>query len=143
MSNQTIRARVITNNTINAGITPEANINANIKSSSSINASIGAIASASTERKGVIRIATNEEAIDGNADNIAITPYTLRLVTTYTHTQGSASNVWVINHNLNKNPSVTIIDSSGNIVNGRVKYINENTVEVYFNSSFKGSAYLN
>ena len=51
--------------------------------------------------------------------------------------------VWNINHNLNTYPSVTIVDSSGKIVFGEIKYLDSNTVVVYFSSSFSGVAYLN
>lgn len=57
--------------------------------------------------------------------------------------QNVASNLWEINHNLNKFPSVTIIDSGNNIVIGEVTYINENSLQISFTSPFSGSAYLN
>lgn len=61
----------------------------------------------------------------------------------YTHIQGIASDTWTIKHNLNKKPSITIVDSADNVVEGAEKYIDENTVEIYFNGAFKGKAYLN
>ena len=63
--------------------------------------------------------------------------------TTYVHEQGIASDTWVINHNLNKRPSITIVDSADNVVEGAEKYIDNNTIEIYFNGAFKGKAYLN
>lgn len=62
---------------------------------------------------------------------------------TFIFEQGIASDTWVINHNLNKKPSITIVDSADNVVEGAEKYIDENTVEIYFNGAFKGKAYLN
>lgn len=62
---------------------------------------------------------------------------------TFIFEQGIASDTWVINHNLNKKPSVTIVDSADNVVEGAEKYIDENTIEIYFNGAFKGKAYLN
>lgn len=62
---------------------------------------------------------------------------------TYIHTQAIASDTWVINHNLNKKPSITIVDSADNVVEGAEKYIDANTVEIRFNGAFKGKAYLN
>lgn len=140
---KTIKARILGNNTINAEITSGANINASVRGNGSIRAEVNTYSSATTEKKGIIRIATDEEAIEGLSDNTAITPKTLKLATSYTHIQGTASEVWTINHNLNKNPSITIVDSANNVVSGRRKYVDENTVELYFNSAFKGSAYLN
>ena len=62
---------------------------------------------------------------------------------TFIFEQGVASDTWIINHNLNKKPSITIVDSAENVVEGAEKYIDENTIEIYFNGAFKGKAYLN
>lgn len=62
---------------------------------------------------------------------------------TYIHTQDSASNIWVITHNLNKYPSVTIVDSAGSVVIGEVVYNDSNKVTVSFIGAFSGKAYLN
>ena len=60
----------------------------------------------------------------------------------YSHTQGSASNTWVITHNLNFMPNVTVQDSAGNIVEGEIAYTNTNSLTVSFASAFSGKAYL-
>lgn len=60
----------------------------------------------------------------------------------YTHQQLIAMDTWVINHNLNRIPSVTITDSAGTVVVGDVKHIDLNTTEVNFTSGFAGTAYL-
>ena len=60
----------------------------------------------------------------------------------YHHIQGSVSNLWTINHNLNFNPNVTVVDSAGINVEGEVRYINGNTTVVAFQSAFSGDAYL-
>jgi len=57
--------------------------------------------------------------------------------------QSSASNNWTITHNLNSYPSVTVVDSSGNVVIGAVTYVSENQITISFSSSFSGKAYLN
>jgi hypothetical protein len=62
---------------------------------------------------------------------------------TYTHTQASASSAWVITHNLNCFPSVTVVDSAGSVVFGEVEYITANQVRVTFAAAFGGKAYLN
>jgi len=59
------------------------------------------------------------------------------------HNQGIASATWVITHNLKKYPSVTVVDSLGNVVIGDVQYTNINTVTLTFNGGFSGQAYLN
>lgn len=61
----------------------------------------------------------------------------------YTHTQGIPSDTWIITHNLNRKPSITVVDSGGTVVYGARNYIDDNTVVVTFNGSFSGKAYLN
>ena len=61
----------------------------------------------------------------------------------YTHNQASPSNTWVINHSLNKNPSVTVVDSSGNQVEGAVTINSLNQITITFCGAFSGKAYLN
>ena len=63
--------------------------------------------------------------------------------TTYVHTQASASSSWVIAHNLNRRPSVTIVDSAGNVQIGEVLYTSDNSITVTFASAFGGYAYIN
>jgi len=55
----------------------------------------------------------------------------------------ASQTVWVINHNLNKKPSVTIVDSADTVVVCAVKYNDENTITIELNAPFKGTAYLN
>ena len=62
---------------------------------------------------------------------------------TYRHIQGVSSDTWVINHNLNKYPSVTIQDSAGSIVIGELTYNNKNTITLTFSGAFSGEAHLN
>lgn len=59
------------------------------------------------------------------------------------YVQTEASDTWVITHNLNKYPSVSVIDSAGNEVTGSVTYDSENQITIRFNGAFKGSATLN
>lgn len=61
----------------------------------------------------------------------------------FVHTQGLASDVWEITHDLNKYPSVTIIDSGGTEVIGNINYIDTSTVSITFSSEFSGKAILN
>ena len=62
---------------------------------------------------------------------------------TYTHTQISAQAVWQIAHNLNKYPSVTVVDSAGSVVVGDIRYIDRNNLTVTVTAGFAGKAYLN
>ena len=109
-----------------------------------IKSGISGIPSATTERKGIVRLATVEEAIEGIDNNIVITPYTLNKVTHFIHEQGVASNVWIIEHNLNKKPSVTVVDTADEIqVPDTIIYNNKDTITISFLSEFAGKAYLN
>ncbi len=62
---------------------------------------------------------------------------------TYVHIQNTASNIWTVEHNLAKFPSITIVDSANNTVFGNVKHINTNRVSVVFTSAFSGKAFCN
>ena len=62
---------------------------------------------------------------------------------TYIHDQAVAASVWTINHNLGKYPSITVVDTGGNVVSGTYTYVDENTIVAEFNAAFKGTAYLN
>ena len=62
---------------------------------------------------------------------------------TYIHNQTSASAAWTIYHNLNRYPSVTVVDSAGSVVIGDVAYLSENIIVLTFQGAFSGIAYLN
>jgi hypothetical protein len=58
--------------------------------------------------------------------------------------QAISSDTWVIVHNMKKKPSITIVDEyDRRIVGFAAKYIDNNSLEVYFKCAFKGRAYLN
>ena len=61
----------------------------------------------------------------------------------FTFTQSSAAATWSIQHNLEKFPSVTVIDSANNIVYGNTTYTDENNLTINFSAPFSGKAYLN
>jgi hypothetical protein len=62
---------------------------------------------------------------------------------TYIHKQNSAASVWVVVHNLDKYPSVTVQDSGGNLVVGSITYNSTNSLTLQFSAPFSGTAYLN
>jgi hypothetical protein len=64
------------------------------------------------------------------------------LNSSYTFTQSTASTVWTINHDLNKNPIVVCVDTSGNSAVGTVSYTSLNSLTVTFSVALSGSAYL-
>lgn len=58
--------------------------------------------------------------------------------------QAIASDTWVIEHNLNKYPSVSVVDSAGTMqIPDDIKYDSENQITVTFISAFAGKAILN
>lgn len=61
----------------------------------------------------------------------------------FTFTQAIAAASWVINHNLGKFPSVSVVDSGGSWVIGDVSYTNANSLTVTFGAAFTGVCYLN
>jgi hypothetical protein len=62
---------------------------------------------------------------------------------TFTFTQNSASDTWSVTHNLNKFPSVSVVDSGKSAVLGSVEYINKNELTITFSAPFSGYAYMN
>lgn len=64
-------------------------------------------------------------------------------VDTYIYEQQVASDFWTIVHNLDKYPSVSIVDSGDSLVIGDVDYIDSNTLTIKFIGAFSGKAYLN
>ena len=61
----------------------------------------------------------------------------------YTHNQAVASSEWIITHNLNKYPSIEVVDSGGSMVIGDVTYNNTNQITIKFSAAFSGKAFLN
>lgn len=62
---------------------------------------------------------------------------------TYDYEQTTASNKWVITHNLSKHPSVSITDDAGNAILGDIIYKNLNTLEISFSEAITGKVHLN
>lgn len=61
----------------------------------------------------------------------------------FLYTQSVPSDTWVITHNLNKYPSITVTDSAGSIVVGEYTYLSTNQVQCSFSGEFSGKACLN
>jgi hypothetical protein len=61
----------------------------------------------------------------------------------YIHTQSAPASTWTIAHNLNRYPSVTVVDSANSVVIGNVTYLDTNNLVVTFSAPFSGYAYLN
>lgn len=61
----------------------------------------------------------------------------------YEHNQILSNEIWNINHNLDKYPSVTVVDSAETVVYGEIEYIDKNNLKIIFSAEFAGKAYLN
>lgn len=60
----------------------------------------------------------------------------------FTHHQGTAENLWEINHTLPFRPAVTVVDSSGRTVEGDITYAIPTRIYISFSAAFSGTAYL-
>ena len=61
----------------------------------------------------------------------------------YSGNQNVASKTWTIVHNLNKYPSVTVVDTAVQTIYGRVDYPLQSKVVITFANPIKGLAFLN
>ena len=61
----------------------------------------------------------------------------------YVFEQNIASKEWNVEHNLNKYPSITVVDSAGSVVVGDVIYTSLNSAVIFFIGEFVGKAYFN
>jgi hypothetical protein len=62
---------------------------------------------------------------------------------TYKHIQSIVSDIWNIPHPLKKEPSCMIFDGLGNELVGRIAFIDNDNVQITFNTAFSGSTILN
>jgi len=84
----------------------------------------------------------------GNGSLVANQFYSILLYSgaqdkSHTHTQNVSSANWVITHNLNKFPTVTVKLSTGVIGTAAVTYQSENQLTVSLSGANTGTAYLN
>jgi hypothetical protein len=95
-----------------------------------------------------VEIDTNKMKIGTGTATWADLPYigidTEELVplVSYTHTQGSSSTVWTLEHNLGFYPSVSVFMSSGDIVEGAIEHQDVNNLTITFSVAISGTAYL-
>jgi hypothetical protein len=60
----------------------------------------------------------------------------------YQHSQTTAISTWTVVHNMGYMPSVTVIDSGGNEVEGDIVYNSTSTLTLSFSAEMSGVAYL-
>lgn len=76
-------------------------------------------------------------------DGVTVSPVEVETDKHYEHNQTIPALEWLVNHDLNKYPSVEIIDSAGRVVIGEVQYIDANNLAVRFEILFSGKVYCN
>jgi len=86
--------------------------------------------------------------IGGNASilenkNYDLVQFNIDADKTYVYTQTSPSAFWDIQHNLNKFPSVSVVNVNNILMYGDVKYTDANNLTVTFSAGFSGKAYMN
>jgi hypothetical protein len=86
---------------------------------------------------------TFESANSGLAIAVSNNKLTFTAKLGYVFTQSTPATVWTINHDLNKYPSVTIVDSANDEVIGEVKYNSTSQIVLTFSAAFSGKAFLN
>lgn len=95
-----------------------------------------------------VEIDTNKMKIGTGSATWNVLPYTgvdseeLIPLVSYTHTQGSSSDTWEIEHNLGFYPSVTVFLSTGDTVEGLINHSNTNSLTITFSAAISGTAYL-
>jgi hypothetical protein len=61
----------------------------------------------------------------------------------FVFTQAAPSATWTITHNLDKFPSVSVVNSALEVVYGNIEYNNINQLTITFSAPFAGQAFLN
>lgn len=108
--------------------------------SDTINSRIDAeVETLNTEINKKVETVTGSDLIDVSRTDNAITITSK----TFVFEQGVASTEWVINHNLNKRPSIDLVDSSGREFEAVKDYISDNQVIIRLDAATTGKAYLN
>lgn len=62
---------------------------------------------------------------------------------TFVFEQGIPATEWVINHNLNKRPSIDLVDYNGEVFEAFKEYTSDNQVIIRLDNAGTGYAYLN
>ena len=61
----------------------------------------------------------------------------------YIHVQSSASIEWVVTHNLDKIPALSIVNESGIEIFGQINHIDKMASKIKFSEAMRGRAYCN
>ena len=61
----------------------------------------------------------------------------------FVFTQVTPDTTWYITHNLNKFPSVSVVNINNILMYGDIQYVDINNLAITFSAGFSGKAYLN
>lgn len=64
-------------------------------------------------------------------------------IETHVHVQGAPSDTWVVVHNMNDYPSVTVVDTGESVIIPNVHYDSPNQITLGFASPTSGKVYVN
>ena len=76
-------------------------------------------------------------------DGIEVSAISLESDKNYIHEQTTSATQWIVIHNLNKFPAVTIINSGQKEIIGEIQYLDLNTLVVAFDYSLTGKVICN
>jgi hypothetical protein len=62
---------------------------------------------------------------------------------TYVYIQNTPATTWTIQHNLNRFPSVSVVNINNVLMYGLVTYVDLNNLIIEFSAGFSGKAYMN
>lgn len=82
---------------------------------------------------------TSSRAVGGVVGSLQ----TVTQSTTFTFTQTTPAIVWDVVHDLNKYPSVTVVNTLGQVVQPDIDYVSMNEIKISFAFPYTGSVYLN
>ena len=87
--------------------------------------------------------ASSNPKLKTKTTNIIALSKIINLKSTFVFHQAVPSDTWVIEHNLNKFPSVTVVNSHKEEVIGSLQYNTTNKLTLTFSAPFSGDAYIN
>lgn len=61
----------------------------------------------------------------------------------FTYYSNGPAKTWYVYHGLEKNPSVSVLNTANTEIKGQVNYLSENEVEIKFNNPIEGKAIFN
>lgn len=128
--------------TFNACFSDSSHLNADMSASSThLNANMGVVNATESDYNKL----SNKPSINGVVLESDKSSKDLKIDgdKTYVHYQNVQSDTWEIQHNLDKYPSVTVVDSASNVVVGDIRYVDTNNVVVTFTAPFSGKAFCN